>query len=92
MSKKQRKGGEVPPGRLGVFDAAGNLRGHVGPHATSVTAARFTNKHGAKLGTKDGRKAWLTPNEKYNAKIAAATKPGARATPGQLVGSGVKLS
>jgi hypothetical protein len=58
---KQRKPGTVPPGRIGVYDGDGNLRGHVGPKATSVTAARFTNQHGAKLGKKDGRLAWLTP-------------------------------
>lgn len=91
MSKK-RKTGEVPPNKIGVYDASGNLRGHVGPKATSVTATRFTEQHGAVLGEKDGRKAWLTPNQKYNAEISAATKPGAKATPGQLVGAGVKLS
>jgi hypothetical protein len=92
MSKKQRKVGEVPPGRIGVYDASGNLRGHVGPRATSVTATRFTEQHGAVLGKKNGRKAWLTPNQRYNADIANRTKAGAKATPGQLVGAGVKLS
>jgi hypothetical protein len=58
---KQRKPGTVPPGKIGVYDGDGNLRGHVGKQATSVTAARFTGKHGAKLGKKDGRLAWLTP-------------------------------
>ncbi len=89
---KQRKPGTVPLGRIGVYDANGHLRGHVGSKATSVTAARFTEQHGAKLGKKNGRTAWLTPNAKYNARIAAATKAGAKATPGQLVGAGVKLS
>jgi len=93
MSKKDRKPGEVPPNRIGVYDAAGHLRGHVGPKATSVTAARLTEQHGAKLGKKNGRTAWLSPNQKYNARIAAATKAGAKATPGQLVAAGaVKAS
>ena len=64
----------MPPGRIGVFDANGHLRGHVGPKATSVTAARFTETHGAKLGKKNGRTAWLTPNQRITLKIAAATK------------------
>lgn len=58
---KQRKPGSIPPGKLGVYDANDNLRGHVGPKATSVTAARFTGQFGATLGTKDGCDAWLTP-------------------------------
>jgi hypothetical protein len=92
MSKKKHKVGEVPEGRHGVYDANGHLRGHVGPHATSATATRFTEQRGAVLGEKDGRKAWLTPNQKYNAAISEATKAGAKATAGQLVGAGVKLS
>jgi hypothetical protein len=92
VSKKQRKIGEVPKNRIGVYDQHGHLRGHVGPKATSATAARFTEMHGAVLGEKDGRKAWLTPNQRYNADMANRTKAGAKATPGQLVGAGVKLS
>jgi hypothetical protein len=92
MSERKRKPGTVPPGRIGVYDASGNLRGHVGRKATSVTAARFTERHSAVLGKKDGRAAWLTPNQRYNADIANRTKAGAKATPGQLVGAGVKLS
>lgn len=89
---KQRKIGEVPKNRIGVYDANDHLRGHVGPKATSVTAARFTERHGAKLGKKNGRTAWLTPNQRYNADMASRTKAAAKATPGQLVGAGVKLS
>jgi len=59
--KKRRKVGEVPPGKIAVVDRKGRLRGHVGPKATSVTAARFTGEHGAKL-TKDGdRTSWSFP-------------------------------
>jgi hypothetical protein len=61
MSEERKPGNVPPPNKLGVYDAKGHIRGHVGPKATSATAARFTGKHGAKLGKKDGRLAWLTP-------------------------------
>ena len=92
MSKQQRKIGEVAPGRIPVLDRAGNVRGNVGPKATAATTARFLGHHGAKLTKKKGRTVWQSPNEKYNAQISAATKAGAKATPGQLIGSGIKLS
>jgi hypothetical protein len=60
MSEKQRKPGTVPPGRIAVLDRKGNLRGHVGPKATSVTASRFTGQPGAKL-TKGERDSWSFP-------------------------------
>ena len=63
MKKKQRKPGEVPPGKFGVYDSDGNLRGHVGPRATAATAARFTGQTGAVLAKKDGREAWHFPPE-----------------------------
>jgi hypothetical protein len=60
--KKQRKVGDVPPGKIGVYDRAGNLRGHVGNKATSVTAARFTGQAGAKLTKDKGeRDSWSFP-------------------------------
>lgn len=37
------------------------MRGRVHAGATSATVARFTGQHGAKLGKKDGRTAWLSP-------------------------------
>jgi hypothetical protein len=64
MKKKQRKPGTVPPGRIAVLDRAGNLRGHVGPHATSVTASRFTGQPGATLTkgkSKGERDSWSFP-------------------------------
>jgi hypothetical protein len=61
MKKKQRKPGTVPAGKIGVYDAKDQLRGVVGPKATSVTASRFTNKLGAKLTTRDGRTSWSFP-------------------------------
>jgi hypothetical protein len=58
---KERKVGEVKEGRIPVYDSKGNLRGNLGPAATSIGAARFTKELGAKLDTKDGRQAWVTP-------------------------------
>jgi hypothetical protein len=56
---KPRKPGSVAANKIPIFDHKGNLRGAVGPLATSVTVARFTGTHGAKLGRKSGRQAWL---------------------------------
>lgn len=56
---KPRKPGEAPEGRLAIFDHKGNMRGHVTKAATQSTVARFLGRHGAKLGTKNGKKAWI---------------------------------
>ena len=56
-----RKPGTIPEGRIGVYDRKRQLRGVVGPKATSVTAARFTGELGAKLTKVDGRPAWTLP-------------------------------
>jgi hypothetical protein len=85
---KQRKIGEVAPGRIPVLDRAGNDRGNVGPKATAATTARFLGHHGAKLKTKNGRKVWQSPNAKFNADTAERNKAGAKATAGQLVAAG----
>jgi hypothetical protein len=64
MSKQKRKPGTVPPGKVGVYDRVGNLRGHVGKKATSVTASRFTNQPGAVLTkgkSKGERDSWSFP-------------------------------
>jgi hypothetical protein len=58
---KERKPGTVREGRIPIYDHKGQMRGHVGPKATSVTVSRFINQHGAKLGKKDGRQAWIGP-------------------------------
>ena len=58
---KERKPGQIPEGRIGVYDAKKQLRGHVGPKASSVTCSRFHGQLGAKLGTVDGRLAWTLP-------------------------------
>ncbi len=58
---KKREPGTVREGRIPIYDHKGHLRGHVGPHATSVTVARFIGRHGAELGKKDGRQAWIGP-------------------------------
>ena len=51
---KKRKIGEVPPGKIMVLDPQGRLR---------ATAARFTNRHGAKLtkGKNGERDSWSFP-------------------------------
>jgi len=57
----ERKPGTVREGKIEIFDHKGRPRGHVGPKATAVTVARFIGLHGAKLGKKDGKPAWLGP-------------------------------
>ena len=60
--QKARKPGTVPPGKVGVYDREGRLRGHLTRAATSVSASRFTGEHGAKLGKgPDGRASWTYP-------------------------------
>jgi hypothetical protein len=64
MTKQKRKPGQVPPGKIAVLDRAGNLRGHVGKLATSVTASRFTGQPGAVLTkgkSKGERDSWSFP-------------------------------
>ncbi len=63
MAKKKRETpqGQIPDGKRGVYDDSGNLRGIVGPRATSVTAARMTGKGGARLTRKDGGDSWCFP-------------------------------
>jgi len=56
---KQRKPGTVREGRIPIFDDEGRMRGNVGAKATSVTVARFTGRHGATLGKKNGKPAWI---------------------------------
>lgn len=51
--------GDVAPHRIPILDHEGNVRGHVGRTATGATVARFLGRHGAKLGEKDGRPAWI---------------------------------
>jgi hypothetical protein len=59
--KKIRKVGEVPPGKIPVFDPQGRLRGHVGPKATAASVARFHGYGGSQLTKKDGRDSWSFP-------------------------------
>jgi|SRR5271166_4962331 len=58
---KKREPGTVRDSRIPIYDHQGNMRGHVGPHATSATVSRFIGRHGAKLGKKGGRMAWVGP-------------------------------
>jgi hypothetical protein len=60
-ARKQRKPGDAPLHRIPVFDHEGNMRGHVGHTATSATVARIIGRHGATLGKRGNRQAWLGP-------------------------------
>src|SRR5208282_5742119 len=59
--KPEDQPGVLPKHRIPIFDHKGNMRGHVGHKATSLTVARFIGQYGAKLGKKDGRDAWIGP-------------------------------
>jgi hypothetical protein len=65
-SMKRVRPCKLPEGKLGVYDSNLNLRGIVGPAATSATAARFHGQHGSTLGKVDGRRAWIAPPVKNN--------------------------
>lgn len=56
---KPETAGKLPPGRIGVYDGKGRLRGHVGHLATQVTASRFT-KEPMKLGKVGNTLAWVS--------------------------------
>jgi len=56
---KRQRIGQPAPGKLPVYDHRGNMRGVVGPRATSATAARFGVGHGATLKVVKGRRAWV---------------------------------
>jgi hypothetical protein len=73
--EKDREPGTVRDSRIPIYDHKGHMRGHVGPHATSVTVARFVNQHGAKLGMKDGRPAWIGPKPPPPKKPAKPAQP-----------------
>ncbi len=55
----KQKPGHPPINRIGIYDHKGNMRGHVGRTATAATVARFLGRHGAELGQKEGRTAWI---------------------------------
>ena len=90
---KEREPGTVRESRIPIYDHKGQMRGHVGPNATSVTVARFINLQGAKLGKKDGRQAWLGPKPPLPKppKMPAQAKPAAGPT-GQGATSTIKIS
>lgn len=54
---KKHQVGCVPDGRIGIRDAAGNIRGHVGPHATEATVMRFGVRN-PQLKNVNGRLEW----------------------------------
>jgi hypothetical protein len=53
----RHKIGQVPDGRIAIVDAAGNIRGHVGPRVTAITARRFGVRN-AELKKVNGRLEW----------------------------------
>lgn len=56
--RADRKVGTVREGQIPIYDYRGRMRGHVSPHATAVTVARFTGTLGAKLEKRNGRVVW----------------------------------
>jgi hypothetical protein len=56
---KQITPGTLPAGRIAVLDHMGNMRGHVGKLATSLTASRFLGGKPAYLDkTDEGKPCW----------------------------------
>ena len=82
--KPEADPGTLPDNRIPVYDHKGRMRGQVGPKATSVTVTRFVGQHGAHLGKKDGRTAWIGP--KPPPKPKPQPNP-ANATPGAMPGA-----
>ena len=72
---KPRKIGAVAANKIPIYHD-GVLRGAVTPAATSITVARFTGHHGAKLGKHKGRTAWIS-NEPLADVSASGTTAGA---------------
>ena len=68
--------GTIPEGRVPVYDGKGRHRGTVGPKATAATAGRMNGQLGSKLGTVDGRPAWIGPTLASESAKGSAT-PGA---------------
>ena len=62
---RQPKPGTIPAHQIPIYDHRLNMRGRVGPKASSATVARFGVGHGATLQTVKGRKAWVgrTPSK-----------------------------
>lgn len=56
---KKLKVGEVREGRIPIIDKAGNVRGNVGPRATTATVARFLGHSNARLAPYKGRQSWV---------------------------------
>jgi hypothetical protein len=70
--RKEVRPGAVPEGKLGVFDHRGRRVGTMGPKAGLPTAARFLGHSNAKLGTVDGRPAWVATGSGGTNKAARA--------------------
>ena len=73
--QKPDKPGTLPDHHIPIFDHNGHMRGRVGSKATSVTVARFLGRHGAKLGKKDGKDAWIGQEPPTPPKPVIAPQP-----------------
>lgn len=90
--KKAEKPGTIPPHHIPIYDHNGHMRGRVGPKATSVTVARFLNRHGAKLGTKDGRPAWIGQEPPKPPKPIKPVAPKPTQSPAQAQNAKLEIS
>jgi hypothetical protein len=52
------KPGQPPSNRIPIYKD-GMMVGNVGRSSTAANVSRFTKRGGAKLGIKNGRKAWI---------------------------------
>jgi len=81
VRKPDTKPGELSGNRIGVYDHRGRRRGFVHGHGASENVARRFGVDNAKLGTKDGKPAWIgskpervarVPNTKHAHQLAQA--------------------
>jgi len=84
--------GTVQPPHIPIFDHNGHIRGRVGPKATSVTVARFLGRHGATLGKKDGKPAWLGQKPPMPPKPIKFVTPKPTASPAQAQNHKLEIS
>ncbi len=75
VERKPDKPGTLSDHHIPIFDHNGHMRGRVGSKATSVTVARFLGRHGAKLGKKDGKDAWIGQEPPTPPKPVIAPQP-----------------
>jgi len=80
VSKQYREQGTVNPNKVPVYNSKGYLCGSCGPNATETVAARLSGERGHVLGKKEGRTAWIIPQDRANVTAAfSAGRDGGRA-------------